>query len=123
VFRGNYKRIAVGQDKPSHQQWLQDIHADCIPIEGREDLMVILVSREGTVLHTAVVPTFEDTDPIGPESPELRPMPYGRYRTSAKESARIEEAVIVASKDTQESSLQQQPNQLSKALQVTAPTK
>lgn len=82
------------------KEWSQDIHADCIPIAGREDIQVVLVMRGDTVLHTAVVPTFEDMDPIGVGLEDLRPMPYGRYRTSAEGLVHTEKVDTLVSKDT-----------------------
>jgi len=94
------KRKREDEEDLERNQWLQGIRADCIPIAGRTDIAIVLVTRGDTILHTDVVPTLEDMDPIGLDLPNLRPMPYGRYRTSAGASQHIGAEVLEDSKDT-----------------------
>lgn len=88
----------------AYESWLQDFHADCIPIEGRDDLVVLIVSREGVVTHTEVLAAYEDMDPTIPEE---RPLPYGRYRTSIEDIRPTKKRVIQGLNDMPASSLPQ----------------
>jgi len=88
----------------NEQAWRQDLYAECIPIEGRNDLVVLIVSRKDTVIHIAPVEAIEDTDHM----PPLRPMPYGRHRTSTGDTKLTEKEELEASSDTQGSSQQEQ---------------
>jgi len=52
--------------KPSfnHKEWLQDIHVDLLPINDLPLTRVLIVSREGTVMHAQVLEPTEEEDHI-----------------------------------------------------------
>lgn len=70
-------------------------------IEDKPGLVVIIVSREGTVLATEVVhEPIEDM--VLTDSPPLRPMPYGLHRTSIEDIRLTKEEGSAASNGMQE---------------------
>lgn len=91
------------ENNSKHSEWLQDFHADCIPIEGRDDLVVLIVSRNEQVTHTEVLAATEDTEAT---LPQLRPMPYGQYRTSIEDIRPTKKAEQPDLDDTEDDSLQ-----------------
>lgn len=97
-----FKQHLVAESE--HDAWLQGFHADCIPIAGRDDLLVLIVSRDRVVTHTEVVGAhIEDTDPTLEDLHEQqRPMPYGRYRTSIEDTRPTKRAAVQDSNDMQD---------------------
>lgn len=66
----------------SKPAWLRGFRAGCIPIEGREDIMVVVITNEGEVLRTEVVPApTEDEDPTSLGQQEVLHLPGWRHRT------------------------------------------
>lgn len=45
-----------------HAKWLQELHVDLLPIGELPEARVLIVSREGTVIHAAMVEHIEDMD-------------------------------------------------------------
>lgn len=104
------------QKDSAYKRWLQDFHADCIPIEGRDDLVVLIVSREGTVTHTEVLAATQDMEAT-PLSPESRPWPYGQFRTSIEDIKHTGKEALQASVAMLAKSQVPPPNQQSKQSQ------
>ena len=92
-------------------EWLQDLRADCIPIEGRPDLAVVIVSRTGAVIHTEVVAADTEDSEAMDFLPEQRPMPYGRYRTCIEDTRPTKKVARQGSDDMPVSLPAEQPEQ------------
>jgi len=71
--------ISTKKPKLDHTEWLQDIRAACIAVEGRPDLHVLIVSRKQDIVHCEVVEPTVDMDHTTPLS---LPMLPGRHRIS-----------------------------------------
>lgn len=56
--------ISSSSSSFNHEEWLRDIHVDLLPIADMEHTRVILVTREGTVLHAAIAEHTEEEDLI-----------------------------------------------------------